>query len=242
MYEDDPFSKAVAQATLDLAKKEHMTIVLDEAYSGSTTDFGPIISKIIASKADALLGGGHYADGSTLARQLHDQKTNLKWATLLVAPDSPKFAELGAAATNISVPSQWEPQVKFKPDFGPTAQEFTKDFNVQYGVDPGYHAAGGYAAGLILQHAIEQANSIDPAKVAAELTRLTSRQCSATPNSPPTRRNTVSRSATTCAGAVADEGRRADQRSDLAGSRQDRRYRDELTRRFLRSERTRSST
>ena len=171
VYEDDPFSKAVAQATLDLAKKEHMTIVLDEAYSGSTTDFGPIINKIIASKADALLGGGHYADGSTLARQLHDQKTNLKWVTLLVAPDSPKFAELGAAATNISVPSQWEPQVKFKPDFGPTAQEFTKDFNAQYGVDPGYHAAGGYAAGLILQHAIEQANSIDPAKVAAELNK-----------------------------------------------------------------------
>ena len=100
-----------------------MTIVLDEAYSGSTTDFGPIISKIIASKADALLGGGHYADTSTLTDQLHDQKTNLKWATLLVAPDSPKFAELGAAATNISVPSQWEPQVKFKPDFGPTAPQ-----------------------------------------------------------------------------------------------------------------------
>jgi branched-chain amino acid transport system substrate-binding protein len=172
VYEDDPFSKAVAHATLDLAKKEHMTIVLDEAYSGSTMDFGPIINKIIASKAVALLGGGHYADGSTLARQLHDQKANLKWVTLLVAPDSPKFAELGAAATDISVPSQWEPQVRFKPDFGPTAQEFTNAFNTKYGVDPGYHAAGGYAAGLILQHAIEQANSIDPTKVAAALNKM----------------------------------------------------------------------
>ena len=91
VYEDDPFSKAVAQATRDLAKKEHMDIVLDEAYSGSTTDFGPIINKVIASKATALLGGGHYADGSTLTRQLHDQKANLNWITLLVAPDSPKF-------------------------------------------------------------------------------------------------------------------------------------------------------
>jgi len=172
VYEDDPFSKAVAHAALDLAAKEHMTIVLDEAYSGSTTDFGPIINKIIASKAVVLLGGGHYADGSTLARQLYDQKANLKWVTLLVAPDSPKFAELGAAATDISVPSQWEPQVTFRPDFGPTAQEFSKAFNAKYGVDPGYHAAGGYAAGLILQRAIEQANSIDPAKVAAELNKM----------------------------------------------------------------------
>jgi branched-chain amino acid transport system substrate-binding protein len=172
VYEDDPFSKAVAQATLTLAKKEHMKIVLDEAYSGSTADFGPIINKIVASKADALLGGGHYADGETLARQLHDQKANLKWVTLLVAPDNPKFAELGNAAKDVSVPSQWEPQVKFKPDFGPTAQAFTSAFHAKYGVDPGYHAAGGYAAGLILQHAIEQAKSISPAKVAATLNKM----------------------------------------------------------------------
>ena len=172
VYEDDPFSKAVTHAVRDLAVKEHMAVVLDEAYSGSTADFGPIINKIIASKADALLGGGHYADGSTLARQLHDQKANLKWVTLLVAPDSPNFAELGAAATAISVPSQWEPQVRFTPDFGPTAQEFSKAFNAKYGVDPGYHAAGGYAVGLILQHAIEQAGSIDPDKVAAALNQM----------------------------------------------------------------------
>jgi branched-chain amino acid transport system substrate-binding protein len=172
VYEDDPFSKAVTHAVRDLAVKEHIAVVLDEAYSGSTADFGPIINKIIASKADALLGGGHYADGSTLARQLHDQKANLKWVTLLVAPDSPSFAGLGDAATNISVPSQWEPQVRFTPDFGPTAQEFSKAFNAKYGVDPGYHAAGGYAVGLILQHAMEQAGSIDPDKVAAALNKM----------------------------------------------------------------------
>lgn len=172
VYQDDPFSKAVLHATRELAEKEHMTVVLDEAYSGSTTDFGPIINKVIASKAVALLGGGHYADGSTLARQLHDQKANLKWVTLLVAPDSPQFADLGAAAADISVPSQWEPQVRFKPDFGPTAQEFANAFKAKFAIDAGYHAAGGYAAALILQHAIEQANSIDPAQVAAVLNKM----------------------------------------------------------------------
>lgn len=172
VYQDDPFSKAVLHATRELAEKGHMTVVLDEAYSGSTTDFGPIINKVIASKAVALLGGGHYADGSTLARQLHDQKANLKWVTLLVAPDSPQFADLGAAATDISVPSQWEPQVRFKPDFGPTAQEFANAFKAKFAIDAGYHAAGGYAAALILQHAIEQANSIDPAQVAAVLNKM----------------------------------------------------------------------
>jgi branched-chain amino acid transport system substrate-binding protein len=171
IYKDDPFSKAVAQVTRDLAKRQGMNVVLDESYSPSTTDFGPIINKVISAKADALLGGGHYPDGSTLARQLHDQKAGLKWVTLLVAPDTPKFAELGDAAVGITVPSQWAPQVTYKPDFGPTAQEFNKRFTDKYKIEAGYHAAGGYTAGLLLQHAIEQVDSIDQAKVAAVLNK-----------------------------------------------------------------------
>jgi branched-chain amino acid transport system substrate-binding protein len=172
VYEDDPFSKAVVQAVRDTAKKQGDVVAADESYAGSTTDFSPVINKIISAKADALLGGGHYADGATLARQLHEQKAGVKWVTLLVAPDSPKFAELGDSAVGISVPSQWEPQAAFKPDFGPTVAAFTQAFTDKYKIAPAYHAAGGYAAGLILQHAIEKAGSTDPVQVAAQLNAM----------------------------------------------------------------------
>jgi branched-chain amino acid transport system substrate-binding protein len=171
VYEDDPFSKAVAQATRDLAKSGGMTVSIDESYAGSTTDFSPIINKLVSAKADAIMGGGHYADGATMARQLHEQNAGTKWVTLLVAPDSPNFATLGDSAVGISVPSQWEPQVTFKPDFGPSPADFTKAFTAKYNIEPGYHAAGGYAGGLILQHAIEQAGSIDQAKVSEALNK-----------------------------------------------------------------------
>ena len=95
--------------------------MIDEAYDASTTDFSPILNKVVSSGADVLIGGGHFSDGSTLARQLHEQNMNLKMVSLLVAPDVPKFAELGDAAYGVSVPSQWESDVTFKPDFGPTA-------------------------------------------------------------------------------------------------------------------------
>jgi len=172
VYSDDPFSKAVAIAVREQVKARGQTVVLDESYPPSTTDFSAIINKVISSKADALLGGGHYPDGATLARQVHEQKAPLKWMTLLVAPDSPQFASLGAAAAGVSVPSQWAPQVSYKPDFGPTPAAFTKAFEAKYKIAPGYHAAGGYAAGLLLQHAIEQVQSIDPEKVAGALNQL----------------------------------------------------------------------
>ncbi|CAK0777109.1 branched-chain amino acid transport system substrate-binding protein [uncultured Gammaproteobacteria bacterium] len=168
-YADDGFSKAVVSAARVYAKSIGIEVVFDEAYAKGTTDFSPIINKIITSKADALVGGGHYADGATLARQLYDQKAPVKFMSLLVAPDSPKFADMGEAALHVAVPSQWQPQATYKPVFGPDSAAFTKAYKDKYGVEPSYHAAGGYAAGLLLQHAVEQAGTIDTEKVTTAL-------------------------------------------------------------------------
>ena len=151
MYEDDPFSKAVAQAAGGQVKQAGFDVVLDEFYSGSTTDFSPIINKVISAKADALVGGGHYADGATLARQLHDQNAGLKWVTLLVAPDSPNSPRSATRRWASRCRRTGSRRSAFKPEFGPTPAEFTKAFTDKYKIEPGYHAAGGYAAGLILQ-------------------------------------------------------------------------------------------
>ncbi len=172
VYSDDPFSKAVVAAARKQAEDAGFTTVLDESYPPSTTDFTAVINKIISAGADSFLGGGHYPDGATLARQLYEQKAGLKWVTILVAPDSDKFATLGAAASGISVPSQWEPQVQYKADFGPTVAQFTAQYRAQFKDDPDYHAATGYAEGVLLQHAIERAGSVDRDKVAAELNKI----------------------------------------------------------------------
>ena len=141
VYSDDPFSKAVMLAAREQARAAELEVVLDESYAPSTTDFSPIINNAIAAKADALKGGGHYADGATIARQLYDQKAGLKWLTLLVAPGSDEFATLGPAALGVTVPSQWEIQATYKPQFGPTASEFAKAFEEKFKVAADYHSA-----------------------------------------------------------------------------------------------------
>jgi branched-chain amino acid transport system substrate-binding protein len=172
VYADDAFSTAVATPAKAYAQKQGFNVVFSEAYAPSTTDFSAILDKMTASKATVLMGGGHYADGSTLARQLFSRKANLNMMTLLVAPDSPQWLELGDAAYGVSVPSQWEPQLNIRPQFGPTVAEFDKAYRAKFNADPSYESAGGYAAGLILQHAIEQAGSLDSAKVAGVLNSM----------------------------------------------------------------------
>ena len=53
VYSDDPFSKAVTVAAREQAKESGFSIVLDESYAPATTDFSPIINKIVTASADA---------------------------------------------------------------------------------------------------------------------------------------------------------------------------------------------
>src|SRR5208282_4878208 len=151
VYEDSSFSVAVVNPAKAYAQQLGFNVVFTEAYTPNTTDFSPILDKLIASKATVLLGGGHYADGSTLARQLYGHKVPLKMLTLLVAPDSPQWVELGDAALGVMVPSQWEPQSAFKAEYGPSGADFAKTYTAKYNAPPRYESAGGYGCGLILQ-------------------------------------------------------------------------------------------
>lgn len=172
VYEDAAFSVACVNPAKAYAQQLGLQVVFSEAYAPNTTDFSAVLDKVISSKATVLMGGGHYADGSTLARQIYARKANLKMITILVAPDSPKWVELGDAGIGVTVPSQWEPQVVNKPQFGPSVAQFLKDYQAKFQAEASYESAGGYGAGLVLQHAIEQAGSLDSNKVAAVLNSM----------------------------------------------------------------------
>lgn len=168
VHENDKFSSDVAAALDAYAKEKGYEVVMNEGYDSGTTDFAPIINKIPAD-VDAVMGGGHFADGQQFAKAMFDKGIQVKFVSLLVAPPEPTFAEIGDAALGIIGPSQWEPLAAFTPDFGPTSAEFVEAYKAAYGEEPSYHAAGGYVAGLILQKGIELAGSLDTAAIQAAL-------------------------------------------------------------------------
>lgn len=175
VYENSKFSTDVVEAARAYAESLGYEVVLFEGYAPESNDFGPFINKIQDSEPDAILGGGHFQDGSTFARQLDEKNVDVNFFTLLVAPPEPDFADLGQAAVGVTGPSQWEPQASFTADsaaeagldwFGPNSDEFVAAYQETYeGEEPSYHSAGGYAAGVILQKAILDADSVDPQAV-----------------------------------------------------------------------------
>ncbi len=181
VYENAKFSTDVVEAAKAYAEDKGYEIVLFEGYDSETTDFAPFINKIAAAEPDAIMGGGHFNDGSTFARQLYEKQTDVKFLALLVAPPELGFAELGEAALGVVGPSQWEPQANYTEEaakaaglewYGLTVADFVSAYEAAYGEEPAYHAAGGYAAGLILEKAIKDAGSVEPEQVKAALDNL----------------------------------------------------------------------
>jgi len=181
VYENEAFTLSVMNGIQPFAKSKGYEAVVDEKYDSTTTDFSTFINKVIASNADAIIGGGHNTDSTTLARQLFEKQVKVKLVALLVAPPEPTFASLGDAALFVVGPTQWEPVMVFDantakqanlPFYGPDSKTFTAAYVAKYKADPSYHSAGGYAQGLILQKAIEDADSADPAKVVAALEKV----------------------------------------------------------------------
>lgn len=181
VYENSKFSTDVVTALKAYAEEQGYEVVLFEGYDPETTDFAPFINKIQDAAPQAIFGGGHFQDGSTFVRQLDEKGVDVSFVSLLVAPPEPSFAELGGAALGVNGPSQWEPQAEFSAEsaaasgldfYGPSSAEFTQMYRDAYDEEPSYHAAGGYAACLLLQKAIEDAGTLDSDAVRTALENL----------------------------------------------------------------------
>ncbi len=180
VHEKDKFSTDVVNALKDYTVAKGLQVVLFEGYDTGATDFAPFINKF-PPDVDAVMGGGHFADTSTFARQLYEKKVNTKMVALLVAPPEAKFAELGEAAVGVIGPSQWEEMVKYSPEsakamkvewYGPTVADFDKSYKAKFNEEPSYHSAGGYAAGLILEKAVKKAGATETEKVKTVLDEM----------------------------------------------------------------------
>lgn len=178
IHENDKFSTDVATAVHAYALDQGYEVVFFEGYDTGTSDFAPFINKIESAAPDAILGGGHFQDGTTFAKQLYEKQVPVKMVALLVAPPEDNFVQIGDAAWGIVGPSQWEPQVNFTPEdatlaglsyFGPSSADFISAYQAAYQESPTYHAAGGYTAGLILQQAIESTGSLDTQTIQSAL-------------------------------------------------------------------------
>ncbi len=173
IYEKDIFSEDAARGALQTARKKGLKVVLFESYPKGTQDLSSLMLKIRLKRPDVVIGAGHFKDSVLVVKQLKQFRINPKFLGLTVGPPVPAFVKsLGKDAEYIFGPVQWTKSLSYKdPLFGNT-KGYVKAFRKRYGEEPEYHSAGGTAAALALQLAIEKAGSLEVDKVRRALLSL----------------------------------------------------------------------
>ena len=137
---DDPFSSPIADRIRGILEKAGVKTVYKSIYASETTDMTPIVSKIVAAKPDAIIGGTQAGDGYSLVKALVQAKYSPKFLFLANGPNSPgEFpGKVGPKNVNgIFSASDWFPEAKT-----PGNPAFVKAFLKAYGgtadaIDPG---------------------------------------------------------------------------------------------------------
>jgi branched-chain amino acid transport system substrate-binding protein len=180
--EDTLFARAVAQGTVELARKKGLDVVFEAAYPKGSTDFAAILARVRTANPDVLAAATYFEDAVAIARQLKELDVNPRMFAVTVGGDLLKFYEvLGRNAEFVYGAAQWEPELVMLRAGGlipiarqyPGAREFVEAYKKEFpGADFSYHSAGGYGGCQVLVEAIKRAGSLDGEKIRNAILRM----------------------------------------------------------------------
>ena len=169
--QDDPFTQPQVDRTKQLLEQAGLKTVNYQVYPAETTDFNPIADKIIASKADVVVVGTFLPDITAFIQRFKQQHYNPKAMIATAGPDlgDDFLKAIGGAASaeGIMVANPWYATAPI-----PGNAEFVKAYIDKYGGTPdgiNGDVAEGYSVGQVVQQAVEKTQSLDNAKLIAEL-------------------------------------------------------------------------
>lgn len=169
--EDDPFTQPQVDRAKELLEKGGITTASYQVYPAETTDFNPIADKIIASKAQVVIVGTFLPDLSAFIQRFKQQHYNPQ---AMIATNGPDLGDdflkaIGGAATaeGIMVANPWYATAPI-----PGNAEFVQAYIAKFGGTPdgiNGDVAEGYSVGQVVQQVVEKIQSLDNAKIIAEL-------------------------------------------------------------------------
>ena len=165
--QDDPFNLGVVEAAEKLLTDGGLTSVMKEVYPPDTKDFSSIAAKVADLDPDLILGGTIFEDTVGQMQAYIEAGYEPRGAFFTTGPSLPKeFSEaMGPATEGVFSSISW-----FEASSTETNPEFVAAYHAKYGADPiAEDSANAYTVGQVLQQAIENTQSIDNAKLIADM-------------------------------------------------------------------------
>lgn len=163
------FGQGVAEEFKKQAKASGMNLVGHEYTTDKASDFTSILTSLKTKKPDAIFYGGYAPQAAPMVRQMKQLGLNAK----LLGGDTicvPELGKLGGDAVGENVLCAQGGAILDKAASGP---EFKAKYKKRFNQDPSVYAASFYDGVMLYADAMKKANSVDPQKVSAEISKGT---------------------------------------------------------------------
>lgn len=160
---DDSFSRSLSQSVLEWARRLRLEVVYLERFAKGTKALGQLARRARQSGAQVLVVCGHLEESLNMLNALADISWRPRAYYASVGPATDQFHRLaGTRAEGVFSSSLWEPEVGRN---FPGGKQFLADFLRTYHMNPSYHAAAAYGAGMILEAALKGDTHLDREKL-----------------------------------------------------------------------------
>ncbi|OAI52595.1 branched-chain amino acid ABC transporter substrate-binding protein [Betaproteobacteria bacterium SCGC AG-212-J23] len=170
---DNDFAQNLANGARTLAKKAGIKSVYDQNYPPTTTDFSSLIRAIRAAKPEMVFVMSYPNDSVAIVRAVNEiglgPQVQIFGGGMVGLQFTPIMASLGSLLNGVMNYNSYVPGIKY-----PGIEDFLKRYSArakEAKVDPlGFYLPPfNYAIGQMLEQAVNGANSIEDAKIAAYL-------------------------------------------------------------------------
>ena len=164
VYEKTNFGQANMQAMKDVAQAAGMNVVAVVEYEAKVPDYKAVLRRVKDKNPDVVYFCSYLLDATTLMRQAHEVDLNPKYYTSAGAGfAAAEFPTAKGAAKNAEFTfsvSQWLPEAPW-----PGSKEFDAEYFKRTNTHPQYHAMQAYESLMTAAQAMNNARSLEPAKV-----------------------------------------------------------------------------
>ncbi|MDA1271172.1 MAG: amino acid ABC transporter substrate-binding protein [Chloroflexi bacterium] len=130
-------------------------------FPAASEDFTATVGAIAAARPDVAVVVGRMQNDILLARQLAESGTKVGVVSVVAAGIQGFQDALSGLADRFLGPSQWEPEARYAPDFGPATEQVTASLRRDGHQFVDYPMAQAYAAGVVVQRCLEEAGTAD---------------------------------------------------------------------------------
>jgi branched-chain amino acid transport system substrate-binding protein len=170
---DDLFPNVFAAAAVKKAESLGLKIVYNAKYPKSAADLSSVATALKEIDPDVLILTGYVQDSVLMVKTLQSLKVNPKLIGFAFAVGIPDvLTALGPAAEDLFGVAIWEPSLSYTGPVVGNSADYVRGYRAMFNTDPNYLSAAGTASGIVLQQAITDAGTIQPAKVRDAMSKL----------------------------------------------------------------------